>query len=213
MLSQDIEYNSLCYTVSPRCLSILCRVVCIWQPTRLLSLGFSRQEHWSGLPFPSPMHESEKWKWKWSHVRLFETPWTAAYQAPPSMGFPRQEYWSGVPLPSPSNLLCIFNSKFPLRLQLYALLSYSLAFSQCLILINILSNVSDCPLHTYRHTPIIVSHSGNFNDEDQMKKLNHFITQYKLWVMIMSEKNVWHKDMAWVSNSFECVTTTKLRTF
>ena len=28
-----------------------------------LSLGFSRQEHWSGLPFPSPMHESEKWKW------------------------------------------------------------------------------------------------------------------------------------------------------
>ena len=27
------------------------------------SLGFSRQEHWSGLPFPSPLHESEKWKW------------------------------------------------------------------------------------------------------------------------------------------------------
>ena len=27
------------------------------------SLGFSRQERWSGLPFPSPMHESEKWKW------------------------------------------------------------------------------------------------------------------------------------------------------
>ena len=27
------------------------------------SLGFSRQEHWSRLPFPSPMHESEKWKW------------------------------------------------------------------------------------------------------------------------------------------------------
>ena len=27
------------------------------------SLGFSRQEHWSGLPFPSPMHESEKGKW------------------------------------------------------------------------------------------------------------------------------------------------------
>ena len=30
------------------------------------SLGFSRQEHWSGLPFPSPMHESEKWKWSHS---------------------------------------------------------------------------------------------------------------------------------------------------
>ena len=31
------------------------------------SLGFSRQEHWSGLPFPSPMQESEKWKWKYIH--------------------------------------------------------------------------------------------------------------------------------------------------
>ena len=30
-----------------------------------LPLGFSRQEHWSGLPFPSPMHESEKWKWSY----------------------------------------------------------------------------------------------------------------------------------------------------
>ena len=32
------------------------------------SLGFSRQEHWSGLPFPSPKHESEKWKWSLSVV-------------------------------------------------------------------------------------------------------------------------------------------------
>ena len=32
------------------------------------SLGFSRQEHWSRLPFPSPMHESEKWKWSRSVV-------------------------------------------------------------------------------------------------------------------------------------------------
>ena len=30
------------------------------------SLGFSRQEHWSGLPFPSPMHKSGKWKWSCS---------------------------------------------------------------------------------------------------------------------------------------------------
>ena len=64
------------------------------------SLGLSRQEHWSGLPFPSPMHESEKWKKSLSRVRLFATPWTAAYQAPPSMRFSRQEYWSGVPLPT-----------------------------------------------------------------------------------------------------------------
>ena len=66
------------------------------------SLGFSRQEHWSGLPFPTPMHESEKGKWSRSVVsNSSRTPWTAAHQAPPSMGFTRQEYWSGVPLPSP----------------------------------------------------------------------------------------------------------------
>ena len=29
-------------------------------PPGSLSLGFSRQEHWSRMPFPSPMHESEK---------------------------------------------------------------------------------------------------------------------------------------------------------
>src|SRR5574341_409840 len=39
-----------------------------------------------------------------SRVQLVATPWTAAYQAPPSMGFSRQEYWSGVPLPSPNML-------------------------------------------------------------------------------------------------------------
>ena len=36
-----------------------------------------------------------------SRVRLFVTPWTAAYQAPPSLGFSRQEYWSGMPFSSP----------------------------------------------------------------------------------------------------------------
>ena len=65
------------------------------------SLGFSRREHWSGLPFLSPMHESEKWKRSRSVVSDSSTPWTAAHRAPLSMGFSRQEYWSGVPLPSP----------------------------------------------------------------------------------------------------------------
>ena len=44
-----------------------------------------------------------------SRVRHSETPWTAAYQAPPSMRFSRQEYWSGVPLPSP--LMTLHGSK------------------------------------------------------------------------------------------------------
>ena len=39
-----------------------------------------------------------------SHVGLFATPWTAAYQAPLSMGFSGQEYWSGLPFPSPGDL-------------------------------------------------------------------------------------------------------------
>ena len=39
-----------------------------------------------------------------SHVRLFVTPWTVAYQAPSSMGFSRHEYWSGLPFPSPGDL-------------------------------------------------------------------------------------------------------------
>ena len=38
-----------------------------------------------------------------SHVRLFATPWTVAYQVPPSIEFSRQEYWSGLPFPSPGD--------------------------------------------------------------------------------------------------------------
>ena len=38
------------------------------------SLGFSRHEYWSGLPFPSPMHEGEKWKWSRSVVSYSERP-------------------------------------------------------------------------------------------------------------------------------------------
>ena len=37
------------------------------------SPGFSRQERWSGLPYPSPMHESEKWKW--SHSVMSDSSW------------------------------------------------------------------------------------------------------------------------------------------
>ena len=60
----------------------------------------ARTLEWVAISF------SSAWKWKvkvksFSCVWFFATPWTAAYQAPPSMGFSRQEYWSGVPLPSP----------------------------------------------------------------------------------------------------------------
>ena len=55
----------------------------------------ARTLQWVAISF------SSAWKWKvkvnlLSRVRLFETPWTAAYEAPPPMRFSRQEYWSGV---------------------------------------------------------------------------------------------------------------------
>ena len=55
----------------------------------------ARTPEWVAISF------SNVWKWKvkgklLSHAWLLATPWTAAYQAPPSMGFVRQEYWSGV---------------------------------------------------------------------------------------------------------------------
>ena len=72
-----------------------------------LSMGFSRQEHWSGLPFPSPAIEYEVSEGSevksLSRVQPFATPWTVAYQATPSMGFSRQGYWSGLTFPSPED--------------------------------------------------------------------------------------------------------------
>ena len=64
-----------------------------------LSLGFSRQEYWSGLPFPSSMHACMHAKSLQSCLTLCY-PMTAAHQAPLSMGFSRQEYWSGLPFRS-----------------------------------------------------------------------------------------------------------------
>ena len=69
----------------------------------------ARTLEWVAISF------SNAWKRKvivksLSRVRLLATPWTAAFQAPPSMGFSRQEYWSGVPLPSPPMDLTLLNS-------------------------------------------------------------------------------------------------------
>ena len=60
----------------------------------------ARTPEWVAISF------SNAWKWKMkvkslSRVWLLATPWTAAYQAPPSRGFSKQDYYSGVPLPSP----------------------------------------------------------------------------------------------------------------
>ena len=79
----------------------------LWDPihssppgSTILGVLQARTLEWVAISFTSA------WKWKvkvksLSRVPLLATPWTAAYQAPPSMGFSRQEYWSGSPLPSP----------------------------------------------------------------------------------------------------------------
>ena len=69
---------------------------------------------------------SNAWKWKvkvksLSHVRLFATPWTAAYQAPPSMGFSRQKYWSGVPLPSLIYSLYFYVNIYVFKCNIYSI--------------------------------------------------------------------------------------------
>ena len=73
---------------------------------------------------------SNAWKWKvkvklLSRIWLLATPWTAAYQAPPSMGFSRQEYWSGVPLPS----LSLFLVKYFWRIWLHIIILPSMCFN------------------------------------------------------------------------------------
>ena len=60
--------------------------------------------HWMG-PGLEPGQVNVKVKVRLlSHVQLFATPWTVAYQASPSMGFSRKECWSGLPFPSPGDL-------------------------------------------------------------------------------------------------------------
>ena len=66
----------------------------------------ARTLEWAAISF------SNMWKWSvkvklLSRVRLCATPWTAAYQAPPSMGYSRQECWSGLPSPSPDRISSI----------------------------------------------------------------------------------------------------------
>ena len=93
---------------------------------------------------------SNAWKWKvkvksLSRVRLFETPWTAAYKAPPSMGFSRQEYWSGVPLPSPGWFLLISLTVSSSRLLQHSLLSAVSVSKSLLKHFSLLQSSPFCP--------------------------------------------------------------------
>ena len=97
------NYAMLCYAKSLQLCLTLCDPIDGSLPgSPVPGILQARTLEWVAISF------SNAWKWKvkvksLSRVRILATPWTAAYQAPPSMGFSRQEYWSGVPLPSPSN--------------------------------------------------------------------------------------------------------------
>ena len=100
LFSLDIKCAHVPLLLLLSCFSRVWLCVTLWTAAHQAppSLGFSRQEYWSGLPFPSPMHACMLSRF--SHVQLCATLWTAAHQAPLSTGFSRQEYWSGLPFPS-----------------------------------------------------------------------------------------------------------------
>ena len=101
----------------------------------------ARTLEWVAISF------STAWKWKvkvkfFSRVRLLATPWTAAYQAPPSMGFSRQECWSGLPLSSmwkclitSYNIQCLFFTPGQWKGCIQMDLHLRFLFSSCLLLV------------------------------------------------------------------------------
>ena len=99
LISSQAPVLSVAAAKSPQSCPTLCDPIEGSPPGSLVPGSLqARTLEWVAISF------SNAWKWKvkvklLSRIRLFETPWTAAHQAPPSVGFSRQEYWSGVPLP------------------------------------------------------------------------------------------------------------------
>ena len=124
IIQKYLRFYSRAYAQSPshiRLFGTPWTVVC----QASLSMGFSRQECWNGLPFPLPEDLSmslalagrlfttkppgKLLRFMYvcqllSCVLLCKTPWTVAHQASLSMGFSTQEYWSGLPCPPPGDL-------------------------------------------------------------------------------------------------------------
>ena len=108
--------TTLCYAKSLQSCPTLCDPIDGSPPgSAVPGILQARMLEWVAISFSNEWKRKVKVK-SLSHVRLLATPWTVAYQAPPSMGFSRQAYWSGVPLPSPWMLYRfwqIYNNIYP----------------------------------------------------------------------------------------------------
>ena len=133
----------ICMGINRQCCAVLCLVTPVVSdslrpldcspPGSSVLEESSRQECWSGLPYPPPgdlsnpgiepyrqclLHDRQVLYLLnhlgsplllllllscFNHVRLCTTAQTAVHQAPPSLGFSRQEYWGGLPFPSPTH--------------------------------------------------------------------------------------------------------------
>ena len=108
------------------------------------SLGYSRQEHWSGLPFPSPMHESEKWKWSRSVVS--DSSWSHGLQPSRLLcpwDFPGKNTWVGF-----HHLLRIYTlllTKFSLSSSIHGVWQQTTCYTQNG---NGILNLEQLSLHT-----------------------------------------------------------------
>ena len=82
---------------------------------QLLLIAFNKYSQRKGFSYWAIFQSVKPCKWSLTgnhesevkslgRVQLFASPWTVAYQAPPSMGFSRQEYWTALPFPSPGDL-------------------------------------------------------------------------------------------------------------
>ena len=132
----------------------------------------ARTLEWVAISF------SNAWKWKvnvksLSHVRLFTTPWTAAYQAPPSMGFSRQEDWSGGPSPSPQltwkRLKAITATHFwlvyprPQRAYINTIYTLKSSYERVTASIIILIHLKMSQYHIFFIHSSVDGHSGGFH--------------------------------------------------
>ena len=96
-LVQLVSFLELCYAKSLQSCPTLCNPIDGSPPgSPIPGILQARTLEWVAISLSNARKGKVKVK-SLSCVQLPATPWTAAYQAPPSMGFSRQEYWSGVP--------------------------------------------------------------------------------------------------------------------